>query len=50
MVIDVTERKVYETKNASGTIIIDASEFSSGVYFVKAVNERTVLMGKMVKE
>jgi hypothetical protein len=49
-VIDITGRKVYSTKNASGTIIIDASEFSSGVYFVKAVNERTVLMGKMVKE
>jgi len=49
-VIDITGRKVYSTKNASGTIIIDATGFSSGVYFVKAVNERTVLMGKMVKE
>ena len=49
-VIDITGRKVFENKNASGTISIDASEFSSGVYFVKAVNERTVLMGKMVKE
>lgn len=49
-VIDITGRKVFENKNASGTISIDASEFSSGVYFVKAVNERTVLIGKMVKE
>jgi hypothetical protein len=49
-VIDITGRKVYSTKNANGTVIIDASEFSSGVYFVKAVNERTVLRGKMIKE
>lgn len=49
-VYDVTGRKVYQRTNATGTINIDAGGFSSGIYFVKAVNERTVLTGKVVKE
>ncbi|MFY9310365.1 MAG: T9SS type A sorting domain-containing protein [Bacteroidia bacterium] len=49
-VLDITGRNVYENKNASNTVTIDASDFSSGVYFVKAVNERTVLTGKVVKQ
>lgn len=49
-VIDITGRNVYENKNATGTVTIDASGFSSGIYFVKAVNQRTVLTGKVVKE
>jgi len=49
-VIDITGRRVYSTKNATGNIKVEASGFSSGVYFVKAVNERTVLTSKMVKE
>lgn len=49
-VIDITGRKVHERKNATGTIKVDCSGFSSGVYFVKALNEKIVLTGKMVKE
>lgn len=49
-VTDITGKKVYKNKNATGKITIDANSFSSGVYFVKAVNERTVLTVKMVKE
>lgn len=49
-VIDITGKKVYENKSATGTINIDARGFSSGIYFVKAINQRTVLTGKLVKE
>ncbi|MFY9310364.1 MAG: T9SS type A sorting domain-containing protein [Bacteroidia bacterium] len=49
-VTDITGRTVYTNKNTTGNITVDASGFSSGVYFVKAVNERTVLTGKLVKE
>lgn len=49
-ILNLTGTKIYETKNASGIIIIDASEFSSGIYFVKAVNEKTILTGKLIKE
>lgn len=47
---DVTGRKVIEKNNATGTEKIDCSGLSSGVYFVKAVNERTVLTGKLIKQ
>lgn len=50
LISDIMGRLIYERKNATGTITIDASDFSSGVYFVKAVNERTVLTGKLIKE
>ena len=49
-ITDITGRNVYENKTATGVITIDASGFSSGVYFVKAINERTVLTGKLIKE
>jgi hypothetical protein len=49
-VTDITGRIIHTNKNATGNITFDASGFSSGVYFVKAVNERTVLTGKVVKE
>jgi hypothetical protein len=49
-VTDITGRTVYTNKNATGNITVDCSDFSSGVYFVKAVNERTVLTGKVVKQ
>jgi hypothetical protein len=49
-IVDITGRIVYTNKNATGNITVDASGFSSGVYFVKAVNQRTVLTGKLVKE
>ena len=49
-ITDITGRIVYTNKNAVGTITIDASGFSTGVYFVKATNERTVLTGKLIKE
>lgn len=49
-ITDVTGRKVYRSQNATGTVKVDCSGFSSGIYFVKAVNERTVLTGKLIKE
>lgn len=49
-VTDITGRTVYTSKNATDTITIDASGFSTGVYFIKAINQRTVLTGKVVKE
>lgn len=49
-ITDIAERNVYENKNASGNITIDASGFSTGVYFIKVVNQRTVLTGKVIKE
>ncbi|MFY9310363.1 MAG: T9SS type A sorting domain-containing protein [Bacteroidia bacterium] len=49
-VTDITGRIVYTNKNATGNITVDASGFSSGVYFVKAINERTVLTTKLAKE
>lgn len=49
-VTDITGRTVYTNKNASEAITIDASGFSSGVYFIKAINQRTLLTGKLVKE
>ncbi len=49
-VVDITGRIVFANKNASGNVTVDASGFSSGVYFVKVINERTVLTGKLVKE
>ena len=50
LVYDVTGQKVYENKNAIGTVKVDCSNFSNGIYFVRAVNQRTVLTGKMIKE
>lgn len=49
-VIDITGHNVYENKNATGTTTIDASGFSSGVYFIKAINQRTMLTGKLIKQ
>jgi hypothetical protein len=50
VVFDVRGRKVVEIKNATGTIKVDCSSFSSGVYCVQAVNQRTVLTSKFIKE
>ncbi|MFY9309944.1 MAG: T9SS type A sorting domain-containing protein [Bacteroidia bacterium] len=49
-VTDITGHTVYTNKNAAGNITVDATSFSAGVYFVKAVNEKTVLTGKFIKE
>jgi hypothetical protein len=48
--IDITGRTVYTNKNGTGTIIIDVSGFSPGIYFVKATNEYIVLTSKLIKE
>lgn len=50
LVYDVTGRKVYQRTNAIGTTNIDASGFSSSIYFIKAVSQRTILTGKLIKE
>lgn len=49
-VYDVTGRKVYQRKNATGTVTINCNIFNAGVYFIKAISERTVLTGKLIKE
>lgn len=49
-VVDITGRIVYTNKNATNIVTIDASGFSSRIYFVKAINQRTVLTSKLVKE
>ena len=49
-VSDTRGRKVYESKNITETTAIDFINFSSGVYFVTAVNENMVLTGKLIKE
>ncbi|MES2592931.1 MAG: T9SS type A sorting domain-containing protein [Bacteroidota bacterium] len=49
-VTDNAGRTVYTSQNATGNITVDCSNYSSGVYFVKAVNERTVLTNKLVKQ
>ncbi len=50
LVYDVTGRKVYQRTNIIGTVTIDCSNFNAGVYFVKAINERTVLTDKLIKQ
>lgn len=49
-ITDITGRTIYENKNAANTITIDATGFRSGVYFVKAINEKTILSSKLIKE
>ncbi len=43
-------QKVYERKNDTGTVKVDCSNFGSGIYFVQAVNEKTILSCKLIKE
>lgn len=50
LVYDVTGRKVYQRTNATGIIKVDCSSFTSGMYFIQAVNEKTVLSGKLIKQ
>lgn len=50
LVYDITGRKVYEKKNATGNIKVDCSGFNSGIYFVQAVNQITILSCKLIKE
>lgn len=49
-VVDITGRKVYQRTNATGTIKVDCSSFTSGIYFIQAINEKTVLSGKLIKQ
>lgn len=49
-VTDITGSTVHTNKNATGNITVDCSGFSPGIYFVKAINERTVLTGKLIKQ
>ena len=50
LVYDVTGRKVYQSKNAAGIVKVDCSSFTSGIYFVQAVTEKTVLSSKLIKQ
>jgi hypothetical protein len=50
IVYDVTGRKVYQKTNAIGNVKVDCSDFNAGVYFIKAINERTVLTDKLIKQ
>lgn len=49
-IFDITGRKVHERKNARGTVKVDCSSFSSGMYFVQAVNEKNSLSCKFIKQ
>lgn len=49
-VIDITGRVIYTVQNTTGNVTVDCSTFSSGVYFVKAINEKKILTGKLIKE
>lgn len=50
IVSDMTGRKIYERKNAAGTVKVDCNGFSSGIYFIQAVNNETSLTFKLVKQ
>lgn len=50
LVYDVMGRKVYERKNSNGTVKVDCSTFSKGIYFVQARNEKNILTYKLIKE
>lgn len=50
IVYDVTGRKVYQRTNAAGTVTIDCSSFTSGIYFVQAANEKNSLLCKLIKQ
>ncbi len=50
LVYDVTGKKVFQRTNATGTVIIDCSGFTSGIYFVQAVNEKNILSCKLIKQ
>ncbi|MES2286900.1 MAG: T9SS type A sorting domain-containing protein [Bacteroidota bacterium] len=49
-VYDITGRKVYENKNAAGSVKVDCSNFNAGIYFVQAVNEKNILSIKLIKQ
>jgi hypothetical protein len=49
-VYDVTGKKIYQRTNATGIITIDCSGFTSGIYFVQAVNEKNSLSCKLIKQ
>lgn len=50
LVFDINGRKIYERKNATGTIKVDCSSFNTGIYFVQATNEKNILTYKFIKE
>lgn len=50
LVYDVTGRKIYQRTKAIGTVTIDCSSFTSGIYFVQAVNEKNSLSCKLIKQ
>ena len=50
LVYDVTGKKVFQRTNATGALTIDCSGFNAGIYFVQAVNEKTVLSCKFSKQ
>lgn len=50
LVYDVTGRKIYEIKNAIGTVKVDCSGFSNGIYFIQATNNENTLTYKLIKE
>lgn len=49
-VSDVTGRKIYERKNAKGIMKVDCGNFSKGIYFVQAKNNKNSLTYKLIKE
>ena len=49
-VYDVTGRKVVQRTNTTGAVSINCSGFTSGIYFVQAVNEKNSLSCKLIKQ
>jgi hypothetical protein len=49
-IIDVTGRRVYFTKNATGTIEINCSNLSAGAYFIKAMADQKFFVCKFIKQ
>lgn len=50
VVSDVTGRTIYERKNSFGIVMVDCSNFSSGIYFVQATNNESTSTFKLIKE
>jgi hypothetical protein len=49
-ITDLAGRKIYESKNRKGVINIDSKEFSNGIYFVQATNDKHVFTGKIIRQ
>ena len=49
-IVDVTGKLVYSVEKTSNLLEVNCSTFCSGLYFIKATNDKSCLTGKFVKE